>query len=107
MRLSIIIPVFNEEKQILNTLEELQKVGLNELADEVTYTVVDDCSTDGTLGIVTGYIQDRPQFTCVSHTKNKGKGAAVRTGIENSNGDFILIQDADMELIPSDIPEML
>ena len=107
MRLSIIIPVYNEEKQIVNTLQELENVGLEEHVNEIDYTIVDDCSTDSTLEKIQSYIQSKPGFVCVSHEKNQGKGAAVRTGIAHSKGDFILIQDADMELIPSDIPEML
>jgi glycosyltransferase involved in cell wall biosynthesis len=105
LKLSIIIPVYNEEKLILDVLSSLEEVKLPAFVSDVEIIVIDDCSTDGTFETVKKNKKD----TVILHrqAKNGGKGAAVKAGISLSSGDVILIQDADLELIPKDIPLML
>jgi glycosyltransferase involved in cell wall biosynthesis len=98
MKLSVVVPVYNEEKTVAEIIKRVQSV---HLADEII--VVDDGSSDGTAAILKGITGIR----ALSHPKNRGKGAAVRTGIEAALGDLILIQDADLEYDPRDIPALI
>ncbi|MEK7111582.1 MAG: glycosyltransferase family 2 protein [Patescibacteria group bacterium] len=99
MKISIIIPVFNEEKTITEIIRQIQMVkGLNK-----EIIVIDDCSTDDTINI----IKDIKDIIIISHEKNQGKGTAIRTGIAKANGDFVLVQDADLEYDPQDILSMI
>ena len=100
MKLSVVIPVFNEEKTIL---EVLRRVEATNLADEII--VVDDGSTDGTAQALKTLSEDK--LHVVIQPGNKGKGAAVRKGIELAGGDLILIQDADLEYDPRDFPSLI
>lgn len=102
MKLSIIIPVYNEEKTVTLVLERVSKVKLPNFEKEII--VVDDGSTDDTVSLLTKLKID---FVLIKHTKNQGKGAAVRTGIKKATGDYIIIQDADLEYNPQDIPKFL
>ena len=99
MRLSIIIPVFNERATVR---ELLGRVAAVDLADEVV--VVDDGSTDGTREVLA-------EFDCgpsiVLHDVNRGKGAAIRTGLRHVTGDWVLVQDADLEYDPADYSKLL
>lgn len=102
-KLSIIIPVYNEEKTIHLILEKIKKVVL--IADlEKEVIIVDDCSTDDTIGSLKNYRNQNPDFhlTLFQHEKNKGKGAALHTGIAKATGDFVIIQDADLEYDPEE-----
>jgi glycosyltransferase involved in cell wall biosynthesis len=100
MVLSIIIPVFNERDTIR---EIISKVKTSPLEKEII--VVDDFSTDGTRDFI-GNLQDSA-LKILFHPKNKGKGAAVRTGIAAATGDIIIIQDADLEYDPEDYPLLI
>jgi glycosyltransferase involved in cell wall biosynthesis len=98
--LSVIIPVFNE----ITTIQEiLQRVKATGLASEIV--IVDDFSTDGTRQLLENY---QPDLTVkiLFHPKNQGKGAAVRTGIDEATSEFIVIQDADLEYDPNDYAKL-
>ena len=100
MKVSIIIPVYNE----FNTIEEiLRRVEAQNIAAEIL--IVDDGSTDGTREKLDSMIEDA-HLRIFFHEQNLGKGAAVRTGIQNVKGDVILIQDADLEYDPRDYPAL-
>ena len=101
MKVTIIIPVYNE----VNTIEEiLRRVEAENIASEIL--IVDDGSTDGTREKLDSLGEDA-HLRIFFHENNRGKGAAVRTGIQNASGDLILIQDADLEYDPRDYPALL
>jgi len=102
LKLSIIIPVFNEKNFIEEILQRVQKVDV-EMEKEII--IVDDFSTDGTREILKGL--DHKSIRTFFHIKNKGKGAALRTGFSQAKGDIILIQDADLEYDPQEYPSLL
>jgi len=101
MKLSVIIPVYNE---VQNIREILKRVQATDLAWEIL--IVDDGSTDGTRDILKE-LDGTDQIRVVLHEKNQGKGAAVRTGFAEAKGDVFLIQDADLEYDPRDYPAIL
>lgn len=107
MKLSIIIPVYNEEQLVLQVIDKLFTIDFTNKVSDFEIVVVDDCSTDNTNQAIQNFIVGKEKIKLIRHEKNQGKGAAVRTGIEKSNGDIIVIQDADHELIPEDIPLMI
>ncbi len=109
--LSIVIPVFNEEKYILKTI--LQVLKSNSLKFKKEIIIIDDGSTDNTYHQIKKYIRsikyikNKPIVKLIKKLRNEGKGAALKTGILNSSGDIILIQDADLEYSPDDYPVLL
>ncbi len=107
MNLSIVIPLYNEQDDVLVTLDELVETDFGDLLDKVEFIVVDDCSSDNSYANVKKYISDKPNFKLIKHEINQGKGAAVKTGFSNATGDVFFVQDADLELSPSDIPAMV
>lgn len=107
MKLSIIIPLYNEEEQIATTLEEIYALPLPDFVLSKEVIVIDDGSTDNSLKIATTFAGNYDNVTVHSHSKNMGKGAAIRTGLKHVNGDVIVLQDADMELLPQDIIALL
>ncbi len=101
MKLTVIIPVYNEEK----TLEEIvRRVKATGLAHEIL--IVDDGSKDNTRSIL-AEMDGKEGVRVILHERNQGKGAAVRTGIEAATGEIALIQDADLEYDPRDYPTLL
>ncbi len=106
--LSIVIPAFNEEKYIYNVLCRVQSVVLlNDIGREIV--VVDDCSRDNTKGQVDLFTSNFPQVRLqyIRHEKNQGKGAAIRTGLSHAHGDYVIIQDADLEYDPNEYNKLL
>jgi len=105
-KISIIIPVYNEKKYILNILQKVKDSSYLNFEKEIV--VVDDGSSDGTTELLknlSNYSQG--DYKVVFHKKNLGKGAALKTGFKNSSGDIIAIQDADLEYNPEDIAQLL
>jgi len=100
MKLSVVIPVYNEAATIREILERVRGVGL-----ETEVIVVDDGSTDGTRDVLRGLTGS--DHMVVFHDKNRGKGAALRTGFTKVTGDIVLVQDADLEYDPAEYPRLL
>lgn len=107
MKLSIIVPLFNEEREILRTIEVISKLPLPEYVTEREIIVVDDGSTDRSYDLVKESSYNVQAIKLLKHPVNSGKGAAVQTGLKAATGEVIVIQDADMELLPQDICSML
>jgi glycosyltransferase involved in cell wall biosynthesis len=100
-KLSIVVPVYNEEK----TIEEiLRRIELVDLGIEKEIVLVDDGSSDKTREILGKY---DGKFKIIFHDKNQGKGAALKTGFKEATGDYIVIQDADLEYDPNDFRKMI
>jgi glycosyltransferase involved in cell wall biosynthesis len=117
MKLSVIIPVYNEIGTITEILQRVRAVQLRvhvgygpDNGDVVEFereiVVVDDGSTDGTREVLRA-LQDEPNLVIVFHERNQGKGGAVRTGLEHARGDVMLVQDADLEYDPRDYVVLL
>lgn len=104
MRISVIVPVYNEEETVAQVLEALSQVPL-----ELEVVVVDDASTDRTWEILQEMRAREPfaSYRFVRHDRNQGKGAGLRTGFGLVGGDLVTIQDADMEYNPQDLPALL
>lgn len=107
MKLSIIIPLYNEANLILKLLEKITEVPFPDFLEAWEVVIVDDCSSDRSAQVVEQYIASRNNMSLYKQMQNKGKGAAVKTGIAKAQYDIYLIQDADLELSPDDIPDML
>jgi glycosyltransferase involved in cell wall biosynthesis len=105
MTLSIIIPVFNEKKTIQAIVKKVLAVKLLHVQKEII--IVDDYSTDGTRKILKQLEKKYPSFKIIYHQQNLGKGGAVKSGLKQATGDYLLIQDADLEYDPQDIPRLL
>jgi glycosyltransferase involved in cell wall biosynthesis len=106
LKLSVLIPAYNEEESIRELLARVRAVTL-EGFDEREIIVVDDCSTDGTPGLLAAEQAAHDDVRLFHHTGNQGKGAAVRTALEHATGDVMLVQDADLEYDPRDYPALL
>jgi len=99
--LSVVVPVYNERNTLPTILKKIREI---EIPKEII--LVDDGSTDGTRELLTEYEQD-DDLTIILHEKNKGKGAAVRTGFSHVQGDVVVIQDADLEYDPFEYYRLL
>jgi glycosyltransferase involved in cell wall biosynthesis len=101
MRISVLIPVFNEEKTLAEIFRRVKQTGL---ADEILF--IDDGSTDSTPEILKG-LSEHKDASLIRFEKNRGKGAALQAGIIAASGDVIIIQDADLEYDPREYPALL
>ncbi len=102
--LSIIVPVYNEEKTIENVITKVLAVPLT-LEKEIV--IVDDGSTDGTFSLLEKLREIQPTLKVFRNEKNRGKGFSVRRGIQEAAGEIMIIQDADLEYEPSEYPKLL
>ncbi|MBV8951918.1 MAG: glycosyltransferase family 2 protein [Actinobacteria bacterium] len=101
-RLSVIVPVYNERNTLPEIVRRMRSV---ELPIDHEVVLVDDGSTDGTRALLPQLVDSTVHV--VKHEQNRGKGAAIRTGLQNATGDVVLIQDADLEYDPDEWPKLL
>ena len=99
-KLTVVIPVYNEKNSLLEIIRRVQAVPI-----EKEIILVDDFSTDGTRDVLRDL--ERREFKVLYHEKNQGKGAALRTGFQRATGEFVIVQDADLEYDPNDYSKLL
>jgi glycosyltransferase involved in cell wall biosynthesis len=100
-KLSVVIPVFNEARTIREIVGRVRAVSA-----DMELIIVDDCSTDGTLAALKEF-EGLADVVIVQHERNKGKGAALRTGFALASGDMVVVQDADLEYDPAELPKLM
>src|SRR5215467_3124815 len=100
--LSIVIPAYNEGAFIGSLIERILAVPVESLGFQKELIVVDDGSKDNTGAIARGFAKNHAEVRCFTQVPNQGKGKAVRRGIQEATGDYVLIQDADLEYEPKD-----
>ena len=103
--LSVVIPCYNEAGTLSEVVAAVKALASDSLAVEVL--VVDDCSTDGSLRVAEALAASDPSVRVLRHAANQGKGAALKTGFLSATGDFVCVQDADLEYDPRDYLKML
>jgi len=101
-RLSVVVPVFNEEKTIEKIIKKVERADIGKVKKEII--IVDDGSTDGTRKILEKLSN---KYKVIFHKKNQGKGTALRTGFKQCTGEVVVVQDADLEYDPRDYKQML
>lgn len=99
--ISVIIPVYNEQDTILKVVKKVKSVNVDK-----EIIIVDDASTDETPTRL-ALLQDDPTIKIFTHAQNKGRGTAIRTGLDHAQGEIIIFQDADLELDPSNYPKLI
>jgi glycosyltransferase involved in cell wall biosynthesis len=104
-KLSIVIPVYNEAATIRTIVDTVKSVSIGPIEKELI--LVDDCSSDGTRQVLQAMQAEDPALKVLFHEVNQGKGAALRTGFGAATGDWVLIQDADLEYDPHEYPRLL
>ena len=105
MKLSVIIPCYNEASTLKTTVERVLAVATDAL--ELELVIVDDKSTDGSRAVADSLAAAHPEVRVLAHEVNRGKGAALRTGFGAAGGDFVIVQDADEEYDPHDFLKLL
>ena len=104
MKLSVVVPVYNEEETVAQLLDSVRRVDVG-MAKEII--AVNDCSRDGTGAVLERLKSEHTDLVVRHHERNQGKGAALRTGFALATGDIVLIQDADLEYDPREYPNLL
>lgn len=102
MKLSVVIPVFNEKDTVLTLIKRVRQIPINK-----EIIVIEDGSSDGTQEILKSLSNDDQDLKILFHQKNQGKGAALRTGFKYVQGDIVIIQDADLEYNPEEYPKII
>ncbi|HWB00517.1 MAG TPA: glycosyltransferase family 2 protein [Pirellulales bacterium] len=100
-RLSVVVPVYNEETTVAEVVRRVRSCGL-----PVEIILIDDGSTDGTRPILDSW-RGEPDLKIIFHERNQGKGAALRTGFREATGDIVIVQDADLEYDPAEFPMLI
>ncbi len=101
MKLSVIIPVYNEVKTVEEIIKRVEAINIDK-----EIIAVDDSSTDGSLDVLTGMTNEE-RIKLIKHDRNSGKGAAIKTGLKTATGDIVIIQDADLETDPQDYYQLI
>ena len=102
MKISFVMPIYNEEELLERVLERVRALPLDK-----ELILVDDCSADRTPEILAKQKAEHNDTVVLRHRRNRGKGAAIRTGIEHAMGDIVIIHDADLEYRPEEVPDVL
>lgn len=107
-RLSILIPIYNEQETIINLIQKVLKVKLPQVITK-ELILVNDCSTDNSENLIQEFINKNPETSIIyaKHEVNQGKGAALHTGIALATGDYLIVQDADLEYDPNEFNLLL
>ncbi len=103
--LSVVVPCYNEQKTLETCIHRVLEIQDDMLSLEII--IVDDCSTDRSLEVALALAQRHPEIRVLHHEKNQGKGGALRTGFRHATGDFVAIQDADLEYNPMELRNLL